>query len=301
MSSLSKQSSTGTRYTATVALMLAGLVVSPLALYFSQPFGYVMALLATAFTLSCLMVAWFQWKQRSRLTIPSLPLRFRTSGALKTLILCSIVSASVSHAGDLASYRGLEFGSSVAVVSKQAGVQPTDVKVVYEKPAVIQTIDWQPRYISRADGKKDSVREGTLSFLNGQLYRIVVIYDRYQLEGMTSDDVVAALSKSYGVASTPKVQVPFHSPYGETAPVLARWEDGKSVYDLVPTEDKASFALLMSSKTLNAAADTAILESLRLEGLAAPQRAKDLEQKRLDEDRLALEKARTTNKPNFIP
>lgn len=297
-----KQKSTGTRYTATIALLLAGLAVSPLALYISWPVGLAMSSIAAVFTSACLVSAWFQWRNRSRLTIPSLPLRFRAATGIKVLLIaCSVLSVPVVSAGELAAYRGFAFGSSIAVVSKQAGLQPRDVKVVYEQPALIQTIEWQPRYEMRADGKPESIRDGMFSFLNGQLYRIAVNYDRYQLEGMTSGDVIAALSQTYGVASYPEAQIPFRSIFDETAPVLARWEDASSVYDLVFSRDQATFALVLYSKDLAITADAAIVQAIRMEALAAPQRAKDEEGKRVEDDRLALEKARAKNKPNFQP
>ncbi len=203
-------------------------------------------------------------------------------------------------AADLSNYRGFKFGSTVAAVSKSAGLSPTDVKLVHQQPALIQEMEWQghPR---TTDGKADSVREGVLSFLNGQLYRIVVTYDRYQVEGMTADDMIEGISRTYGVATRPNVDIPYESIYGKAASVLARWEDSAYSYDLVRTGDKASYAMVLYSKSLEPLAQAAIVEALRIETLSAPQRAKDEAQRRMDEDRIALESARTANKPNFKP
>lgn len=228
-----------------------------------------------------------------KVTIPSFATRLLRSGILFPLLSASLWGA------DLSSYRGFKFGSTVTAVAKSGGLSPTDVKLIHQQPALLQEMDWQGH--STADGKSDSVREGVLSFLNGQLYRIVVIYDRYQVEGMTPDDMIEGISRTYGTAARPKAEIPYVSIYGKTASVIARWEDSSYAYDLVRTGDKASYAMILYSKGLDAAAQAAIAEAVRLDALTAPQRAKDAEQKQLDDDRIALEKARTTNKPNFKP
>jgi len=227
-------------------------------------------------------------------TIPSSAIRLLRSGFVLSLLSASLWGA------DLSSYRGFKFGSTVAVVAKSGGLSPTDVKLIHQQPALVQEMEWQgqPR---TSDGKSDSVRDGVLSFLNGQLYRIVATYDRYQVEGMTADDMIERISQTYGAATRPNVEIPYVSIYGKTAPVIARWEDASYAYNLIRTGDKATYAMVMYSKSLDAAAQAAIVEAARLDVLAAPQRARDEAQKRLDEDRIALEKARTTNKPNFKP
>jgi hypothetical protein len=201
---------------------------------------------------------------------------------------------------DLSNYRGFEFGSSVASVSKSAGLSPADVKLIQQQPALIQEMEWQGQSRT-ADGKADSVREGVLSFLNGQLYRIVVTYDRHQVEGMTADDMIEGISSTYGTAIRPNVEIQYESIYGKTVSVIARWEDSAYSYDLVRTGDKASYAMVLYSKSLTPLAQAAIAEGVRLDALSAPQRAKDEAQRRLEEERLALEKSRTANKPNFKP
>jgi hypothetical protein len=59
--------------------------------------------------------------------------------------------------------------------------------------------------------------------------------------------------------------------------------------------------MILYSKRADAAAQAAIAEAVRLETQEAPQREIDKQKKRDDDDRLALEKARTANKPNFRP
>jgi len=83
--------------------------------------------------------------------------------------------------------------------------------------------------------------------------------------------------------------------------VLARWEDSEYSYDLVRTGDRASFAMVLYSKRLETLAHAAIVESARLDSQEAPQRELDKQKQRDDDQRLALDKARALNKPNFRP
>ena len=62
-----------------------------------------------------------------------------------------------------------------------------------------------------------------------------------------------------------------------------------------------SFALVMYSKRLDALAAAAITEAVRLDATEAPERAIEASRKQEQEDRLALEKARSVNAPNFQP
>ncbi len=118
---------------------------------------------------------------------------------------------------------------------------------------------------------------------------------------MSVDDMIQAISTTYGPATKPTAEIAYHSNYAEAATVLARWEDSDYSFDLVRTGDRASYALVLYSKKLEGAARAAIVESARLDSEDAPQRELDKQKKRDDEDRLALDKARAVNKPNFRP
>ena len=145
------------------------------------------------------------------------------------------------------------------------------------------------------------MKDGLLSFYNGELFRIIVTYDRYKIEGMSADDMIQAISATYGPATKPTAEIAYHSNYAEVAPVLARWEDSEYSYDLVRTGDRSSFALILYSKKLETLAMASIVEAARLDADEAPQRELDKQKKRDDDDRLALDKARAVNKPNFRP
>jgi hypothetical protein len=217
-------------------------------------------------------------------------------------ILYTILGTGLLGAADFSDYRGFQFGMNLAAAEKQGGMQPSDVKTVHQRPALIQELEWQPRFGGSTDPLKgDPVKEGLLSFLDGSLFRIVVTYDRYKVEGLTTDDMIAAISTTYGPATKPGGEIAYRSYYGDTAAVLARWEDADYSYNLVRTGDRASFALILFSKKLDALAGTAIAEAVRLDAQEAPQREIDKQKKQAAEDQLVLDKARSANKPNFRP
>jgi len=215
--------------------------------------------------------------------------------SLPLVLICAALGTSMLRAGDFSSYRGMEFGASVTTAAKQAGRNVAEARTIHQRPAVIQEMDWQPR----SSLATDPVKDGLLSFFNGELFRIAVTYDRYKVEGMTAEDMIEAISATYGAATRPTGEVSYHSIYGEVAPLIARWEDPQFSYNLVRTGD--SFALILYSKRLDDLAQAAIVEAIRLETQEAPQRELEQQQKRDDVERLALEKARSVNKPNFRP
>ena len=121
--------------------------------------------------------------------------------------------------------------------------------------------------------------------------------DRLLADG---SDMIQAISATYGIATRPAAQIPYHSIYREVEQVIARWEDSEYSYNLVQPGDR-SFALILYSKQMNALAEAAIGEAVRLDAREAPQREIELQKKQQEDGRLVLEKARTVNKPNFRP
>ena len=223
-------------------------------------------------------------------------------GGSRATILCAILWTSSLWAADFSSYRGFQFGSSLAAAAEQAGVEPSEAKLVHQRPALIQELNWRPGapYQSVTD-RADPVRESLLRFYNGELFQIVTTYDRQNVEGMTEADMVEAISRTYGTATKPAVEIPYHSNYGDTASVIARWEDPEYSCSLVRTGDRTSYALLLSVKRLDSLAQAAIMEARRLDALEAPQRAIDLQKEQEAKRRLALDEARSVNLPNFRP
>lgn len=223
-----------------------------------------------------------------------------------TGLLCAALGTSMLSGGDFSSYRGFQFGMNLPVAAKQAGMKPSEARLVHQRPAVIQELDWQPRGFHsspvQADPvKADPVQDGLLCFYNGELFRIIVNYDRSKVEGMTAEDMIEAISATYGMATRPTAEIAYHSNYGEVATVLARWEDPEYSYNLVRTGNRSSFAMVLYSKRLDALAQAAIAEAVRLDVQEAPQRELAKQEKLAEDGRLVLEKARSVNKPNFRP
>jgi len=221
--------------------------------------------------------------------------------ALSLSFLCAALAAPMLQAADLSTYRGFRFGMSTAQATNQAGMKVTDATTVHQQPALIQSLDFQPNLFHASVGKSDPVSEITLTFYDGELARMAVVYDRYKVDGMTADDMIQALSAVYGTATKPKAEIAYHSYYAETAPVVARWEDSEYSYNLIRSDDRSSFALILYSKRLDALAATANVEAVRLEALAAPQREADRAKKQADDLQALEQKSRQSNIASFRP
>jgi hypothetical protein len=222
-----------------------------------------------------------------------------TSGSA-FLVLCGVLGTCALSAGDLSTYRGFQLGMDLSAAAKQAGMEASEAKLVHQRPSLIQKLEWRPNEF-RNSPDAEPIKEGLLSFYKSELYRIVVTYDRDRVEGLTTDDMIAAVSSTYGLATRPKAEIAYHSNYGEVAQVIARWEDSQYSFNLVRSGYGDSFALVMYSKRLDALATAAITQAVRLDATEAPERAIEASRKQEQDHRLALEKARLANAPNFKP
>lgn len=221
---------------------------------------------------------------------------------MKRLLVLAVGAVAALSAAEFNKYRDFHFGMSLEEAAKPAGTKATDVVVTHHRPAIIQTMEWRPGFsYTFGANRVDPVREGLLRFYNGELFQIVATYDAQKVEGMTEADMVAAISKTYGVATLPGGRVAYRSNYGETTPLLARWETKDHSASLVQTGDRASYALILTQKRLDALVQVSLIESARLDVLEAPQRALEERRKQAASDRLAQGKARSVNLPNFKP
>lgn len=219
-----------------------------------------------------------------------------------SMLVAPLLWASLLGAADLSRYRGVQIGTTLEIAAKHAEAQQSEAKLVHQRPAVIQELEWRRRFSYKVNAKEvDPVRDSLLRFYNGELFQIVTTYDRDKVKGMTEADMVDAISLTYGTATKPAVEIPYQSNYGEVASVLARWEDSDYSHDLIRTGDRSSFALVLSNKRLNALAQAAIVEAVRLDAIEAPQRQINLQKLQDAKDRLELDKARSENRPNFRP
>jgi hypothetical protein len=212
------------------------------------------------------------------------------------------VLAPLTYTQDLSKYREFQFGMNLLAVAKQADVKPTEARVVHQRPALIQELEWRPQRSLSTSPEGDTVKEVLFSFYNGELFRIMVNYDQYKTEGLTNEDMVEAISSRYGVATRPAAKIilfsSFHV-YNDSEKVIARWEDSQYSLNLFRSSYQPTFGLLVFSKRLDARAVAAIAEAIRLDDQEAPQREIQRQKKQDEENRAAQEKARPANKASF--
>jgi hypothetical protein len=212
--------------------------------------------------------------------------------AVSGLLLCGLSLP----AGDLSEYREFHLDSNLNGLAKQAGMSPAEAKVIHQRPAEIQELSWRA-----ASG--DSVKGIAFRFFNGELFSMIVDYDRDNTAGLTAQDLIDAISSTYGAAVDPSAEITVPSIYGsdETVKVLARWEDANWSFNLVRFKYETSFALVALSKRLHEEAQAAIAESVRLDRQEAPQRALESRNKEDKEKLQEQQKSRLENRPGFRP
>lgn len=223
------------------------------------------------------------------------------------ITLCAyIVFLSVQplDAQDRMSYRDFQLGTDVASIAKQIGTAPSDVKLVHQRPAVMQNLEWRPRYFSRGvSPQTDPVELIVFRFYDDQLFRVVVDYDRDKTEGMTETDMIEAITAEYG-AATRVLPVANRAPtldYGAADAPVAIWGDKESSVTLLRVAYPVSFRLVVAHTRLDNLARTASAEAVRLDVKEAPQREIARQKQESEEALAALKKAKTENKAVFRP
>ena len=213
--------------------------------------------------------------------------------------------APLASAQDLSRYRDIAFGSSVATVVAATGVTAADVKVIHQRPALIREFVWRPQYAGgRSLGRSEAARDITFRFYDDQLFSIVVVYEARLVEGMTSADIIDAVSTVYGPAmvtpaSQPAAAIPSGSINSSTP--IARWQSSDHEFTLMREVYPATFRLLGVSKQLGIAARAAEMEAVRLDKQEAPKRLAEQAAADAERKRTAADKTRATNKGEFRP
>jgi hypothetical protein len=214
----------------------------------------------------------------------------------------AVLAWPLLRAGDLSRNRSFQIGADLATIAGQAQMDPSRAKMVHRRPALIQELEWRPQPLGPSI-RAESVNEVVFSFYNGELYRMMINYDRYKTEGLRTEDFIEALSATYGIAARDAAEIILPSIYGdnETLEVLARWENREYAISLVRFSHQPNFTLAAVSKRLDPLARAAVIEAVRLDTQEAPQRAIELQKKQEEENRVQQEKARLANKPGFRP
>ncbi len=227
-----------------------------------------------------------------------------TARNLAVSVFCALLWTPLIYAQDLSRYREFQFGMNLPAVAKQADVKQSEARSVHQRPAMIQELEWRPQRFLSAAPQADPVKDILFSFYNGELFRMVVNYDPDRTQGLTNDDMVGAISTTYGIATRPAGKmISFSSAqgYSETEKVVARWEDSQYSFNLFRSSYQPKFGMVVFSKRLDALARLAVVEAIRRDEKEAPQREIERQKKEAQEIRATEEKARLANKANFRP
>jgi hypothetical protein len=168
----------------------------------------------------------------------------------------------------------------------------------------IQELEWRPRLALASSREAGSVNEVLFSFYNGELFRMVVSYDQQRTEGLTDQDMIKAISATYGIATQPAANIILFSSsyiYNDSEKVIARWEDSQSSLNLFRSSNQPSFGMLVLSKPVDSLAQEAIRQAIELDEHEAPRRDIERQRKESEEIRAVQEKARPANKAKFRP
>jgi hypothetical protein len=218
----------------------------------------------------------------------------------KPMLASFLAISAAAWAGDLSRYRSFQFGTDLATVAKQAGEDPSQAKVIHVRPVLIQELTWRPQPIGLSPAA-EAVKDVGFSFYDGQLFRITVDYDRYEIDGLTTDDLVDAISATYGGATKPAVLVTSVPSYGDHEEILAQWQDSQYRFELIRFSYGRDFKLVGVLKTLEVRAQSAIVDAARLDAQDAPQREAARIAREAETERARLDKARLANKAKFRP
>ncbi len=222
--------------------------------------------------------------------------------AMRSSILCFVVlllTAPLLRAQDLSKYRHFTLGMSLTRVLERTDQKMADVKVIHGRPALVQEVNWWPPNLPGTSFQSDTVEQILFSFYNGELYKIFVTYDRTSTEGLTAEDMVKSISARYGPATSvkPEVDSATNERYDMKQKPVATWEDSKYSFNLVRSSFSGSFELLIYSKRLNAEAEVALAEAVKLEKQEKPQREAERQKKETGD----LEATRQKNQKSFRP
>jgi hypothetical protein len=221
---------------------------------------------------------------------------------IRSSIICFVVllfAAPLLHGQDLSKYRHFTIGMSLTRVLERTDQKTADVKVVHGRPALIQEVTWWPPTLPGISFQSDTVEQILFSFYNGELYKISVTYDQSSTEGLTEEDMVKSISAKYGPATYVALAIDFvkNDRYDVTQTPVASWQDAQYSFNLVRSSFSDHLGLIIYSKRVNAEAELANVEAVKLEEQEVPQQEAARQKKQMDD----LEVARQKNRKIFRP
>jgi hypothetical protein len=217
-------------------------------------------------------------------------------------ILCFVVlflAAPLLRGQDLSKYRHFTFGMSLTRLLERTDQKMADVKDIHGRPALIQELTWWPPNLPGTSFRSDTVEQILFSFYNAELYKISATYDRTSTEGLTAEDMVKSISAKYGPPTNIALEVnsATNEQYEMRQKLVASWEDSQYSFRLVRSSFSGGFELVIYSKRLNAEAEVALAEAVKLEKQEEPQREAERQKKDADD----LEVTRQKNQKSFRP
>jgi hypothetical protein len=225
---------------------------------------------------------------------------------LSTCVGVLVLTCGLDGQG-LTRYRDFELGSDMASVSALTGVASSEAKMIHQRPAVLQDLEWRPLHwdAHSTAASTEPVEQVRFSFYNDQLFRVVVDYAHERTEGMTGPDMVEAISAVYG----PPLPRPARAAVGaasrfesESGSPVARWGDADHAVVLYQTSSYgAPFRLVVTELRLEDLARKAETQARQLDEQEAPRREIARQKKEHDDARAASEKARVANRRVFRP
>lgn len=208
------------------------------------------------------------------------------------------LSVPLSHAQDLSKYRQFSLGASLDEVSKQIDQLPTNASMIQERPATIQQLEWWPVSLNSLT-KVEPVQKVVFSFYEGTLYKVEATYDDEATAGLTTTDMIRAISASYGTPTTVDNELASRTSqtYDATESPVAQWEDSRYTVSLIRDPFVNTFHLVMVSKQMNAQAEASAVAAAKQELADAPQNEIARGKKAADD----LETERQANLKAFRP
>jgi len=216
---------------------------------------------------------------------------------------CIVLAVSTVSSAELSRYREFELGASVATVTAVTQ-NPARVKIVHSRPALLQQLEWRPRYMAGApQADRDSIGEVVFSFVDDQLFQMSIAYAQDRTSGLTDQDMVGSLTAVYGAPSSPAPRTRTTSSLvALDAPVvIAEWRHADTTVVLQRKEYSESFFLVITSLPLDIIARKAQATAVAMDQSEAPAREAALLKKRAADEKVAAETTRSANKKVFQP
>lgn len=218
--------------------------------------------------------------------------------ALAIMVVLALTPVS---AADFGTYRTFTLGSSTDDVMARSGAARRDLKTLHERPSLLEELSWRSPFRTLASDP-DPVAAIVFGFIDHQLFRMSIDYDRSRTQGLTKADILSSLSAVYGTRSARTAVVPkpaFDSLDVPTA--VASWRQDDTLVVLTESAYSGSFGLVISSIRLEALARKARTSAVTMDTREAPARAAAQAKADADAERAAAEKIRSANKAGFTP